>query len=185
MNHRQISVYGDGSSGGDSKHGCGWGWLVIDHTNDTVLGMGSGGLQTGTNNYGELKALIEGLKFVVEKELFFGNLVTLVSDSKYALGLASGEFNPVKNQELAQEIRGLVIQTRSRTMWIKGHSGDPYNTKCDALAKAGRDLVSPNKGTRKRQKRITERERKRAIKKTLKEAGKQPTPMVESPNGQT
>lgn len=161
-----ISIYSDGSSGGDSKGAIGWGYIVTDW--EDILGAGSGGELTGTNNAAELSGAIAGLRFVVEKELHHGNIVEIVSDSTYTLGLASGEFDPQKNVELAAEIRKLTILTKARTRWIKGHSGDAFNDKADQLAKAARDKMGPPSKKRKTRRREERRRKRAAVKAFLR-----------------
>jgi ribonuclease HI len=163
---KTISVYSDGSSGGDSQGAIGWGYIVTDW--DDILGAGSGGEIIGTNNAAELQGAIAGLRFVLEKNLHLGNTVELVSDSTYTLGLASGKFEPTKNLELAAEIRRLTILTGAKDKWIKGHSGDIFNDKADELAKAGRDKMNPDQPKKRRVRRREERRRKRSIVKAFK-----------------
>jgi ribonuclease HI len=157
---KTISVYSDGSSGGDAKGAIGWGYIVTDW--DDIIGVGSGGQATGTNNAAELMGAINGLRFVYEKNLHTGHLVEIVSDSTYTLGLASGDFEAEKNKELAAEIRKYAILTGARTRWIKGHSGDIFNDKADELAKAARDKLNPNPTKKRRLRRREERRKKRA-----------------------
>lgn len=161
-----ISVYSDGSSGGSSKGAIGWGDIVTAW--EDIAGAGSGAAPGGTNNIAELQGAIAGLRWVHDTGLHVDNLVELVSDSEYCLGVASGAFDPQKNLELAGEIRKLVIATGARTRWVRGHSGDAFNDKADELAKAARDKLCPEKGARRRHRRREERRRKRAIVKAFK-----------------
>lgn len=154
-----ISVYSDGSSGGDSKGAIGWGFIVTDW--EEILGAGSGGDIIGTNNAAELSGAIAGLHFVYDRGLHVGNLVELVSDSTYTLGLGSGALKALKNAELAAEIRRMVLLTNARTKWIKGHSGDAFNDKADELAKAARDKMCTNPQKKRRHRRREERRAKR------------------------
>lgn len=160
-----ISIYSDGSSGGDAKGAIGWGYIITDW--EDILGAGSDGAIAGTNNAAELSGAIAGLKFVYDKNLHHGNVVELVSDSTYTLGLANGEFEPTKNLELAAEVRKYTILTGARTKWIRGHSGDAFNDKADELAKAGRDRLMPNGNHKRRHRRREERRRKRNIVKAF------------------
>jgi ribonuclease HI len=163
---KKISVYGDGSSGGGSAGAIGWGYLITDW--EDIIGVGSGGETAGTNNQAELLALINGLRQVVQKNWHQGNVVEIVSDSEYALGVASGQFEPTKNLDLAAEIRSLTILTQARTRWVRGHNGEIFNEYADKLAKAAKEKLMPDKGVRRRHKRRSERRRKRAIVKAYK-----------------
>ena len=163
---KRISIYSDGSSGGDAKGAIGWGWIVTDW--EDILGTGAGAEAAGTNNAAELQGAIDGLKFIVDRNLHIGNVIELVSDSTYTLGIANGSFDPQKNLERAGEIRKLTILTKAITRWIKGHSGDAFNDKADELAKHARDSLSPDKGVRRRHRRRDLRRQKRAIVKAYK-----------------
>lgn len=96
-----------------------------------------------------------------DKGLHVGNVVEIVSDSTYTLGLANGSFDAQKNIELAAEIRKMTILTGARTKWIKGHSGDAFNDKADELAKVARDKMCPSPQKKRRHRRREERRRKR------------------------
>ena len=163
---KRISIYSDGSSGGSAKGAIGWGWIVTDW--EDILGTGSGAEPTGTNNAAELQGAIDGLRFIVERGLHLDNVIELVSDSTYTLGVANGEFDPQKNLERAAEIRALAILTKAHCRWIKGHSGDAFNDKADELAKFARDKLAPDKGIRRRHRRRELRRQKRAIVKAYK-----------------
>jgi ribonuclease HI len=82
----------------------------------------------------------------MDRNVHVGNDVTLISDSQYALNLANGSFKAHKHQELVKSLQALVAITGAKTHWVKGHSGDPFNSKVDALAKAGKERYSPPKG---------------------------------------
>lgn len=178
---RKISVYADGSSGGDSKGAIGWGWIIVDWEGGD-LHTGCGNLELGTNNMAEISGAIDGLKELKRRGLHVGNIVEVVSDSTYALGIASGSFEPQKNLELAAELRKLVLEigketafdvdlngpTPVHTRWVKGHSGEAFNDKCDQLAKHARDKISPeDKKSKRRSRRREERRRKRSTVKAF------------------
>ncbi len=164
---KTISVYADGSSVGNSTGPIGWGWLVTDW--DTIICAGSEGAPTGTNNIAELQGAIHGLRAVVDRGLHVGNNVEIVSDSTYCLNLASGLFQPNTHHEIVKTLQELYKLTNARTRWVRGHSGDAFNDRCDELAKAGRDRYSPIETKKKRRSRKREeRRRKRAIVKEFK-----------------
>jgi ribonuclease HI len=146
VTRHKISVYADGSSTGRLEGATGWGWLVIDWTDDKIVCAGSEGSPNGSNSTAELQAAICGLRAVMDRNVHVGNDVTLISDSQYALNLANGSFKAHKHQELVKSLQALVGVTGATTQWVKGHSGDPFNCKVDALAKAGKDRYSPPKG---------------------------------------
>jgi len=164
----KISIYSDGSSGGNAHGAIGWGWIAVDWEIGEVIGAGSGAETSGTNNAAELQGAIDGLRFIIEKGMHVGHMIELCSDSTYVLGMATGNFEPQKNLERAAELRKLSIMTKVHTKWVKGHSGDAFNDKADELAKAARDKLSPDRGQRRKSRRREERRRKRAIVKAFK-----------------
>jgi ribonuclease HI len=164
---KTISVYADGSSVGNSTGPIGWGWLVTDW--DTIICAGSEGAPVGTNNIAELQGALHGLRAVVDRGLHIGNNVEIVSDSTYCLNLASGLYQANTHKDIVHVLQDLYKVTNARTRWVRGHSGDIFNDRCDELAKAGRDRYSPIETKKKRRSRKREeRRRKRAIVKAYK-----------------
>jgi ribonuclease HI len=148
-----IEVYADGSSSGRAGAPIGWGWVVVRDGN--VLYASYGGGPDGTNNIAELMAAIDGLSYVVSKELRRGQEeVVLISDSLYVLGMCSGKYSPKANGQICGELRTLGIKLAVTTRWVRGHSINPripwednhmdslLNQKCDQLARHGRDEAS-------------------------------------------
>ena len=165
-----ISVYADGSSEGNSVGAIGWGWIIVRGEVQEILDCGSGGGPVGTNNIAELSGAIEGLRALKKLKDILGHFnidvnepVELVSDSQYVLGIACGKFKALKNVELAKEIRKLTIELKATTRWVKGHSGDIFNEKCDELAKHAKFVYAPNRVTKK-----MERRKRRQIVKEFK-----------------
>lgn len=132
-------VYSDGACKGNPGP-AGWGAVLLEA--GEVRFSGGGFIGTQTNQIAELVAAIEGLSRVPE-----GARVELVSDSQYTLkGLtewragwerrgwknASGE--PVANQAYWKKLFALADKRKVTTRWVKGHSGEPLNERCDALA---------------------------------------------------
>ncbi len=135
-----YSVYCDGSSHAVGNKPGGWGFVIV-HSH-TPLAAGSGGLEATTNNVMEVMAAIKGLEAVKAKwpEGVPGPL-ELVSDSQYTLGLASGKSQPVKNKEVAEILRALVIELNPRLRWVRGHDGNKWNERCDGIAKMAKMTV--------------------------------------------
>lgn len=163
-----ISIYADGSSDGTSKGPIGWGWIVLNGTE--VLDCGSGCLPVGTNNVAELMGAVEGLKAYERLKNTLGHYgidpnqpIELVSDSQYVLCLASGRSQPTKNVELAVEVYQRSQALGAATRWVRGHSGEIWNEKCDELAKYAKAVYSKDNGYRKlerKKKRLEERKRR-------------------------
>lgn len=135
-----VTIYTDGSCLGNPGPG-GWGAVLIFGEHRKEL---SGGYTGTTNNRMELMAVIEALG-----QLKRPCKIRLHSDSKYFLdairqgwlknwkrnGWKTAAKKPVKNQDLWIRLDPLLAQHEIEYIWVKGHSGDPGNERCDALAK--------------------------------------------------
>lgn len=128
-----YELYTDGSSNGRSGSPIGWGWILVK--NSLIVSYSYGGAFSGTNNIAELTAALDGLNnFGITK----GEL-TLVSDSKYVLNMISGDYVPQKNVELVKALQMAASKVKNlKLKWIKGHSGNPYNSIVDFMAKQGK-----------------------------------------------
>lgn len=150
-----ISVYSDGSAQTAPNPG-GWGVVVlIDEEFHKEL---SGHIESATNNDAELIAAIQGLRYV--SELFGGPEskdldihkaeITLISDSEIVLNWANGKykFKQVSKISLYNELRLLMTKMKVKTQWVRGHSGDRWNSRCDKLANNARtgadDILASN-----------------------------------------
>lgn len=137
---KQVTLYTDGACSGNPGPG-GWGAVLIygEHVREY-----SGGEPDTTNNRMELMATIMGLARLKEP-----CAVALYTDSKYVLqgytewlpgwkkkGWKTADKKPVKNVELWQKLEQVAQLHQIRWHWVKGHSGDRYNERADALAVA-------------------------------------------------
>jgi len=137
---RAVTVYTDGGCRPSNPGPAGWG--VVIASGDTVIEEASGFIGPGTNQIAELEAAIQGLRRTPE-----GSIIELVSDSQYVLkGLtewragwerrqwrnAAGE--AVANQDRWKALFALADKRKVRARWVKGHSGNPFNERCDKLA---------------------------------------------------
>ncbi len=134
-----AKIWCDGACSGNPGPG-GWGTIIEQDGTRREL---SGGKARTTNNQMELQGLIEGLKAIPE-----GTRVEIVSDSEYVgkgitswmkgwikNGWKNAAKQPVKNQELWQELNAL-LQTRPHSVqWVRGHAGHAENERCDELAR--------------------------------------------------
>lgn len=147
-----ITAAVDGSSLGNPGP-AGWAWVVSEDCWD------AGGWPSGTNNLGELNAVLELLKATAQAGLANEEL-HILADSQYAInviskwspgwkkrGWAKADKKPIKNLELIQEI-DRAMQGRIVTFeWVKGHAGHPLNERADDAARScaeayrdGRDI---------------------------------------------
>lgn len=108
-----------------------------------------------TNNRMELKGAIEGLRALKER-----CCVTVKTDSRYLCdGITKWIFNwkvegwmhkvkgkgrqSVKNRDLWEELDQLAQQHEITWLWVRGHSSDPDNERCDFLAKQASHSIAP------------------------------------------
>ena len=145
-----FEVYCDGSATTGDKPG---GFAFVLCCDGVKIGEGSGHLTKATNNVAEITAAIRGLDAVSKTREFqlyitenAGKLpaTTLVSDSQLTLKYANGEYQCRKYHllQLYLELRRHYQKIGATTRWVKGHSGDEHNERCDELAKAAR--ANPN-----------------------------------------
>lgn len=132
-----VSVYCDGSSSGKSNLPGGYGWIIL--LENRVIKCGNGSHPSTSNNRMEVTGALEGLRALRRMTLDTDLSLQLVSDSKYTLGMASGQYHASSNIELIEELRAEIALHRPiRYMWVKGHSKEPYNHMCDRLADIAR-----------------------------------------------
>ncbi len=138
---KTVTLYTDGACSGNPGPG-GWGAILEYRGTEKEL---SGGEESTTNNRMELTAVIEGLSALKEP-----CVVELYSDSKYVIdGLEKGwaeswqkngwkkaDKKPALNPELWEKLLELTRIHQMRYHWVKGHSDNPKNERCDQLAVA-------------------------------------------------
>lgn len=145
----KIEVYTDGSATTKDKPG-GYGWVIV--VNGTFYMEGSGSIPSATNNDAELEAAVIGLSNVLrewnegrlgESNIKSLGMVNLVSDSQIILGWTSGKyrFKQEAKRKKYDQLQYLVERLRVNTRWVRGHSGDQWNERCDELAGKQRDAA--------------------------------------------
>jgi ribonuclease HI len=140
---RTIEIYTDGACRGNPGPG-GWGAVLVAGTHRKTL---YGGARETTNNRMELTAAIEALNALKGRQR-----VTLYTDSRYLMdgisqwlpgwkrrGWKTAARQPVKNQDLWQELDEAASRHDVAWKWVRGHSGHAGNDEADALANRGID----------------------------------------------
>ncbi len=140
QDRRVITAAADGSSLGNPGP-TGWGWYVDDER------WAAGGQRQGTNNIGELSAVLDLLR---QSEGV--DELLILCDSQYVIkaitqwmpgwkrkGWRKADGKPVLNRELLEELDRLMEARRRaggvvRFEWVKGHAGHPLNEAADRLA---------------------------------------------------
>ena len=155
-----IELYTDGSSTGRVGPG-GWAYVILkDGT--PIRADREAGLQE-TNNTMELSAIKFGLIYIFQNNLHLNTSVDVISDSQYALNICDRNCNVNNNKELANETQKYFTLCNASTRWIRGHSGNIWNARCDSLAKEIRIELQESLGTYKKraEKKMTNKRRKK------------------------
>ena len=137
-----IEIYSDGS--GNTMDGdAGWGWVLAVDGVKTY--EGSGFMRRGSNNVAELTAAVNGLTavrgYISNNSLRVDDcLITLISDSQLVLHYADNTWKCKKEhlKQLNLSIRRQYNALNASGKWVKGHSGNEHNERCDALAGTSR-----------------------------------------------
>jgi ribonuclease HI len=136
---KHVDIYTDGACRGNPGRG-GWGAILVYGGVEKEL---SGGERETTNNRMELTAVISALQALREP-----CEVTLTSDSKYVIdaitkgwalswrakGWRKADKSPALNVDLWEVLLGLLEKHKVDFVWVHGHTGHPYNERCDVLA---------------------------------------------------
>ncbi len=136
---KKVELYTDGACRGNPGRG-GWGAILVYGGKEKEF---SGGEAETTNNRMELMAAISGLEALKEP-----CEVTLTSDSRYLTdainkgwltswkrnGWRKADRSEVLNVDLWKRIDSLLSIHTVTFVWVHGHTGHPYNERCDVLA---------------------------------------------------
>lgn len=147
-----ITAAADGSALGNPGP-AGWGWYVDEHQ------WACGGWPYGTNNMGELTAVLDLLRQTAHT----GEDLLIYSDSKYVInsvtqwmpgwkrnGWVKKDRKPVLNVEIMKSLDAALTGRQVQFVWVKGHAGHPLNEHADRLANgaayAYKDNAVPDPG---------------------------------------
>jgi ribonuclease HI len=136
---KHVQLYIDGSCSGNPGPG-GWAAILVYQGVEREF---SGSEKQTTNGRMELRAAIEGLRRLKEP-----CRVSVECDSQYVVkafndnwieawqgrGWRKADRQPVLNRDLWEELLAEVAKHEVRWTWVRGHAGDEYNERCDALA---------------------------------------------------
>ena len=136
-----IVAAADGSALGNPGP-AGWAWYVDDDR------WAAGGWPHGTNNQGELMAVVDLLEQTAAAGLA-GEPLKVLCDSQYVIntvtkwipgwkrkGWRKADGSPVLNLELVKRLDELVAGRDIAFEWVKGHAGHAMNEAADARARA-------------------------------------------------
>ena len=137
MTNPEIIIYTDGSSRGNPGPG-GYG-IVMQKYGTNYIKEFSEGYRETTNNRMELLAVIVAL----EKLKKLKQAVHIYTDSKYVSESVEKKwvyswekkgFKNKKNVDLWIRFLKIFRKHEVRFFWVKGHSNNPRNERCDKLA---------------------------------------------------
>ena len=131
----RVAIYTDGAAKGNPGKG-GYGIVLLSGKLRKEL---SKGFRLTTNNRMELLAVIVSLEALKKKP----ESVIIYSDSKYVVdavekkwvfGWEKTNFNKKKNPDLWIRFLKIYRQHTVTFKWVKGHSDNAENNRCDFLA---------------------------------------------------
>ncbi len=136
---KKVEIFTDGACSGNPGPG-GWGTILKYMGHEREL---SGGEKQTTNNRMELKAVIEGLKCLKGR-----CIVKIFTDSQYVTnginkgwaigwknnGWRKADKKPALNSDLWSELLDELSNHKYEFVWLRGHTGNPENERCDTLA---------------------------------------------------
>ena len=133
-----IIAAADGSALGNPGPS-GWAWYVDESC------WAAGGWAHGTNNKGELTAVLD----LLQQTAHLADDLLVYCDSMYVInsvtkwmhgwkrrGWKKGDGKPVLNVEIMKALDTAMVGRRVEFAWVKGHSGHPLNEAADRLANA-------------------------------------------------
>ncbi|MBK9792466.1 MAG: ribonuclease HI [Sphingobacteriales bacterium] len=136
-----VEIYTDGAARGNPGPG-GYGVVLLANGHRKELAKG---FRLTTNNRMELMAVIAGLEALKKQDL----KITIYSDSKYVVeSVEKGwvfqwnmkpDFAKKKNRDLWKKFLKLYEYQNISFVWVKGHSTNKENNRCDELATAAAD----------------------------------------------
>ncbi len=147
-----ITAAADGSALGNPGPN-GWAWYIDD------ANWAAGGSPHGTNNQGELRAVLELLLATAGTD----EKLLIECDSRYVIdsvtkwmpgwkrkGWRKSDGGPVLNRDLLEGIDEAIRGRDVEFSWVKGHAGHPLNEAADeranSAAKAYQQKQEPRRG---------------------------------------
>lgn len=134
---KDVQIYTDGACSGNPGPG-GWAAILIFGAHRKEV---SGFVPHTTNNRMEMTAVVQGFRALREP-----CQVTVFSDSSLVVKAFSVGWldswrrsnykdGKVKNIDLWQELIKATAPHQVRWVWVKGHSDNAFNNRCDELAR--------------------------------------------------
>jgi ribonuclease HI len=135
----QVWIWTDGGCRQAAGVG-GWGTMIVHAASGATLELW-GGTRDTTNNRMEMMAVIEGLDALQQPthvelrvdSTYVRNVATKWAHAWKQNGWRKRDGEPVKNQDLVAELDRALTPHKVVWTWVKGHAGEPGNTRVDGL----------------------------------------------------
>jgi ribonuclease HI len=122
-----ASIWTDGSCLGNPGPG---GWAYVRQDGEGTLAVASGGEPETTGNRMEIRAAIEALKALPNRQM----PVVLYSDSQLLIRAMAEGWKRQANLDLWEQLDRVAARLDITWRWVRGHSGQPENERCNRLA---------------------------------------------------
>ena len=144
-----LKIFTDGGCSGNPGPG-GWAYVMVLETfqGAKIIAQDKGVERDTTNNRMEISAVIAALR-ALKKMDDVPRQVTVYTDSQYVQrGITewisiwkrnswrTSDKTPVKNQDLWKTLDSLAGEFPIAWKWVRGHSGNEYNERCDRMTQA-------------------------------------------------
>lgn len=128
FDEKTIVIFTDGSCRPNPGRG-GWAYVGLIPGDPVFEIRDSGYHEHTTNNCMELTAVLKALEtFETSKYLM------IYSDSQYVIKCATKEWSRNKNVKMWERYDTLSTGKNIKFTWVRGHSGNLYNTLVDKMA---------------------------------------------------
>lgn len=124
LSYTEIQIYTDGSQKGQ------WGsWAFVVTQRGRIIHEASGREKKADNNRMEFQAAIEALTY-----LKTGAKARIYSDSRVLIkAVQSKKDRPQIVEDQLTHLDELMASRRINWKWVKAHSGNQFNERCDKL----------------------------------------------------
>jgi ribonuclease HI len=142
---QQFEIYTDGS---DKGRWGSWSYLVLRQ--GQIISESSGRARKTNSNRMEFQAVILALESLPANSEFEKNQVTLFTDCKILIDNVN-KFSawqaadwlrknklPIANADLFRQLYALMQKHNVTWKWVRAHSGNPFNERCDQLCRLAR-----------------------------------------------
>lgn len=126
-----FRLYTDGGCAYNPGGPGGYGIVYVNTDTGETLEHSAGYVCT-TNNRMEILAVINALDLA--RKICPNEPFEIITDSQYVINVACGAWRRNKNTDLWEQYDKAAKDLSFGFHWVPGHSGNPYNERCDQLA---------------------------------------------------